>query len=520
MSYALRIHMHLEEPLLATGVANGEENSSISLDHIPGSTLRGVCAAAYLRCHNTADFAADAIARRLFFGDEVRFLNGYPAYPTNTTLRALPCPLSWHMSKDDADNERREVRDYALEDVEPFEKSKEESRSFFWPGDEAHVLLSPRRWTNVHNASLNPMLKQEGESTVFRYEALASEQDFVAYIVAEDKRLLEEVETSLLPDQYHLGGSQTAGYGLVTLATAWETDWRESQLDYEVDDFTIITLLSDSLLRDDSGRATTDFHRALCIALDRQVPQPQKTFAGIRLVGSFNRKWGLPLPQRWAVTKGSTVVYAAKDLSADELALSLRDGIGDRCGEGFGRLGINLNSKGDFTTSPPTAVVPTIQPLSLASAAMAQRMARQRLMQAAEIAILRHISEIDFESGHYPHNTQLSRLRLVVRQAQRRGDLSLISQHLNSMKKPAAEQFARHRLNVPRYQTLVTWEQWLRDRASKCDGFSQLELKPDDTQWHIAGRAPEVNEALQCEVTCQLIETLLRKALKEERQDG
>lgn len=64
------------------------------------------------------------------------------------------------------------------------------------------------------------------------------------------------------------------------------------------------------------------------------------------------------------------------------------------------------------------------------------------------------------------------------------------------------------------------WEQWLRDRASKCDGFSQLELKPDDAQWHIAGRPPEVDETLQVAVTCQLIETLLRKALKEERQDG
>lgn len=517
MIYALRLQLHLEEPLLVTGVANGEENSSVSLNYVPGSAVRGACVAGYLHRFNGSDLATDMLARRLFFNDEVRFLNGYLAQPTDTARRALPRPLSWHMDKDHADNNQREVRDYALEEAKKFDKSKGEGRAFFWPGEmQPRLMQSPHRWTNVHNATIeDPMLKKEGESNVFRYEALAREQDFVAYVLAEEKSLLEEVEKCLPSGPLHLGGSLTAGYGLVTFRVAWESNWQESVPDYAVDEWTIITLLSDAVLRDKHGRATINFHEALCLSLNKTIPAPRKQFARACLVGGFNRKWGLPLPQQWAVAMGSTFVYATDDLDLRELEELLEQGLGVRRSEGYGRVGVNLNGWTEFRTVSPGATAAPPQTLSTTSASMAASMARRRLMRGAEIHILNHLKEIDFENEHGPQNAQLSRLRLVVRQAQRNQNLSLIPGHLEALKKPAANQFAGNRLKVPGESNPVTWEKWLRDRAKKNDGLTQIGLNPTEIRWQIAGRPPVIDDALQTEVTCQLVEALLRRALKE-----
>ena len=136
-------------------------------------------------------------------------------------------------------------------------------------------------------------------------------------------------------------------------------------------------------------------------------------------------------------------------------------------------------------------------------------------MRGAEIHILNHLKEIDFENEHGPQNAQLSRLRLVVRQAQRNQNLSLIPGHLEALKKPAANQFAGNRLKVPGESNPVTWEKWLRDRAKKNDGLTQIGLNPTEIRWQIAGQPPVIDDALQTEVTCQLVEALLRRALKE-----
>ncbi len=59
------------------------------------------------------------------------------------------------------------------------------------------------------------------------------------------------------------------------------------------------------------------------------------------MIGGFNRKWGLPLPQALAVRMGSVLVF--KDPGCDPTLLDDLEvrGIGERRAEGFGRIAFN-----------------------------------------------------------------------------------------------------------------------------------------------------------------------------------
>lgn len=522
---ALKLYIHLDEPLLVTGVANGEENSSTSLSYIPGSTIRGQCIAAYLRqAPPTQDLLADELARELFFANKVFFLNGYPAYPLDRSKRALPRLLSWHTAKDDLGNNNREVWDFALEEhIMPFEyKSKtpkQDAREFFWQDQNPVPLFTPLRKITLHNASKQATIKRRGESSVFRYEALAANQDFVAFVISEDENLLAEVQKYLPDGINHYGGSQTAGYGLVTISKdapiEWEWDEGEAEVDYDVDEYTIITLLSHTILRTATGQSTTDFHAVLQSVLGKPSnwSKPKHIFANAQLVGGFNRKWGLPLPQRWALAMGSTYVYDADELPPEELSEMIATGIGERRDEGFGRIGVNLNAKSTFQSTIPYLTPVARVPLSPESIKLARQMARRRFMSEVRAAIPTYTRKIRFRGQ--PENAQLSRLRLIVRQAKQKQEMSLITRHLNDLRL-AQEQFTRRYLDVP--GGVVSWDNWLRGRVKLKDSFSLLQLEPEAKEFTIAGEnaAAEATalQTLRLETLCMLMDAVLRKAMK------
>src|SRR5947207_2569926 len=87
----LRFDIFLEQPLLVTDQVS-DPNSVRSYDYIPGSTLRGLFAQRYLKKHQRANGAGDAIFHRLFVDGAARFLNAYPLDRDGT--RSLPTPLA------------------------------------------------------------------------------------------------------------------------------------------------------------------------------------------------------------------------------------------------------------------------------------------------------------------------------------------------------------------------------------------------------------------------------------------
>ena len=84
----------LLEPVLVTAL-DGDPNSAVAFDYLPGSVLRGALIGQYLRVNNISPKqfnAGNDEIQRLFFNGGTRFLNGYPV---ERNQRTLPVPESW-----------------------------------------------------------------------------------------------------------------------------------------------------------------------------------------------------------------------------------------------------------------------------------------------------------------------------------------------------------------------------------------------------------------------------------------
>jgi CRISPR-associated protein Csx10 len=112
---------------------------------------------------------------------------------------------------------------------------------------------------------------------------------------------------------------------------------------------------------------------------------------------------------------------------------------------------------------------------------------------------------------HQKKNAQLSRLRLAVRQAWRKNNPKLVVKHLENLK--AAKAWFEHaRVNE---KNLLSW---------LIDGIDQQRLWEDYLEPgeapSIAGIKSEATEAIKIEYTMRLLDALLQRTTKEQREEG
>ncbi len=503
---ALTFELHLLEPLLATRLGSGDPNSAVSFDFIPGSMLRGMVIGHYAR-QNPTD-ATDETFRRLFLDGSVRFLNAYPQ--TSTGQRALPTPLSWRKVKDEDES----IYDFAVEtqDNNRQWQRAEQPFCYLWQSNEEHEfkteLCKPNFHINIHTSRGNRQKIVKNESTVFRYQALAPEQTFCGVILADQESDLEAIK-HWLPEgkTVVLGGSHLAGYGQVRLQRVEiKGDWREYTPVGDDTDSIIVTLLSDALIRDPRTGAYVDSLEPVVGSYHEQA------FVGMRVVGGFNRKWNLPLPQAQAIRAGSVFVYPVQtDLLKRLQALEVK-GIGERRAEGLGRIAVNWHRvekiipRKSVSSSPPSSA--TLRDKASVSLArqMVERMLRQRLDRAL-------IAASKVEVRHPPSNAQLSRMRIVVRKALTQGDPQIIIKHLDEMKKAARDQF--HRARIGR-EYLDEWLSALAENPQRV--WPLIEVTPERIvkQIEIGGVQLKLTDAMALEYMLRLIDQVLHKAQKEE----
>lgn len=448
---ALKYTITTEQPLLITSL-QGDPNSSVSFDYIPGSAIRGALIGLYQQQNkDIVDLLADDLAKRLFFSSQTRFLNGYCAIGE---ARCLPLPKSlrskkraepreglWDSSTEeyhkDVDSDVNKPKDEAVDK----KRDKSEHRSFkgrFGWLDSAQTLHIPdsvKTVLNIHTARD----RQKGRATsgsgaVFRYEAIAPGQCFIGYILCELHADAAEIQKLLNQPFLWLGGSRSAGYGKVLIEFESVSDWTESVTPKIDSSLNTITLLSDMLIRDQQGQYTTDLAGKLGLELI-----PERSNITSTIIGGFNRKWGLPLPQVPAIAMGSVFVVQDKDKGKVEpnYQFWLEQGIGERRNEGFGRIAINwrpqTDGQGKFTPlvieSKPKSTDsehPTTQPTTIPSKSavdeqlnlIKERIIRQRLDQ--RLVTLAQTYMIDTESIT---STQLARLWLTARNSIGKKDL-------------------------------------------------------------------------------------------------
>lgn len=494
---ALTFLIELIEPVLVAQAQSGEPNSATSLSFIPGSTVRGAVIAQY----GALDAAAKT-AQDLFFNGTVRYLNAYPAH-AGDDKRMLPKPLSWLVEKDDADNHEATIYDFAVKRKTWEQPAKPPSGEFYWQGETSVKLGTPEMFVGVHNASTNPSRKNEDTSQVFRYDALAAGQVFAGVIVSEDETLLrKKIQRLLEQGALTMGRSHTAGYGAVRITDVkpspiW-SEYAPVQLSELFKDRVTLTCLSDVILRRDNGQVDA-------MIRDLVGAPPRESFYRMRLVGGFNRQWGLPLPQAWAIQAGSVFVFDTdKRTRLEELA---ETGIGERRAEGFGCIAVNLHTRETYQQSPLEERKVKVKSMALAgdSRKLAERMVNRRLQTKWDRALVREINTVTNNGKAFkglPSPAQLARVRLAARQAWHSNDLTVIEKHFAGLSKLTQREWVGACIGD---DSLDKWIlQQIRDKKS----FDLIAEKPT------LGQVPADAVGLRDKMLARFIEGVLKQALQ------
>jgi CRISPR-associated protein Csx10 len=458
----------LEEPLLVTAL-DGDPNSAVSYDYIPGSVLRGVLIGLTMRADDLTELdAADETTRRRFFSHQTRFLN---AYPVLCNKRSLPSPHTWMQDKYAQGAEKDKITDQIFKQAESSEnKGKPKAMRDEFIAFEAQdkvTIAKLERTISVHVQRDRRYGRSRGEDqgTIYRYEALSAGQVFEAAILCENDADADHFAQLLRANKtVSMGGARSAGYGRVAIGDVQKRDtWHETGEAPQGGEQIVITLLSDAVLRNGHGQHAADLE-SLCSALGITPDQVCKAYLARGAVGGFNRKWGLPLPQMPTLSMGSVLVLK-KDTPLD-LNLAER-GIGERRNEGFGRIAIGwqrperaalMSAKGE-----PTASVSEIK-LNDASERLWQLMAKRIQRQETERVALSDARALRLSVTALP-KSQINRLRQIVLSVRLKPDGSLqdkIKKFFDDISgKRADKHFERARVgNTP-------MKKWLMETAEK-----------------------------------------------------
>ena len=508
--FALTYTIELHEPVLATQPYSGEANSASSYAYIPGSMVRGACIRAFQQTHKLRDLADDRKGRRdLFFADSVRFLNAYPAHPKSGN-RLLPTPRAWFVEKGNENKLGVHVYDFSQAETTTVKKPKPPDGLFCELNTSGVVLHKPLRQEQVHNANQNRNEKRAGSSQVFRYEALAAGQRLVGLVLAEDLSALQDI-AGLLPQVLLLGGSHTGGYGRVAITANPPESWsgNEAPPGTPPQKQVIVTLLSPAIVRGANGHPAADLAQ-LCLV----TPQAHyRAFTELELVGGFNRYWGLPLPQTWALAAGSVFCFAIADVDMGKLQKLAQDGMGERRNEGYGRIALNWHTQSQYMRQEiKSPKPPRVELHDTAAQPIAQRMAQRKLRADLEQGLLRGLNVTAVQFQRLPSATQLSRLRVAVRQAQARGDLSIIANHLKNLKGAKSE------WQQARYGGESLY-QWVLDQTELSDAAFQRKFLSGKSVARLRDVEAALEPALKAEYITRLIDGVLKLAVTQARAE-
>lgn len=550
---AIKITLKTQQPVLVTSF-QGDPNSDVSYPYIPGSAIRGALIGRYMRQNHLSDLdLSNSEVKRLFFdAASTRYLNAYLL--SQEGQRTLPVPHSWFKEKDDELNDETSqitVYDFSLRDNEDDEEDEYENKSpeslkavgdYFWIEEDGNIILyKEKRRINVHN--LRDRKKGKGtpdEGAIFRYEALDAGQTFQSIILYQEdndraifEKLLEieklQDEDREKPDLW-FGGSQSAGYGHTKIidiqppANESIMNWQEIETPPQerVADNLIVTLLSDTILRDEKcGQVLADSNsvkQEIEKTLERKLSLPMPVYASSTLIGGFNRKWGLPLPQVIALAAGSVFVFKDVHITASEIQKLETQGIGERRVDGFGRIAINWavnwGEEKSFSVQLPEDQLPeeklpgqsllkSEESHSLA-ALMAERILRQKLEQEVQKKVGPLTPRGDIS------NSQLSRLEIIAREGLRLESRLPVLRLLCNLPSNTRTKFKQARISgVPLDEKIY---EWLRKPTSWMSS-------PHTLQVNVAGVTKSLSQRLAIEYTLRLIMAIAKNAIKEKANE-
>jgi CRISPR-associated protein Csx10 len=510
LPYTLSLHA----PAVFRSVG-GDRNGSRTLPFIPGAALRG--AAAQGLGAPGKDAARVERFRKVIIDGTVRFLN---AYPRAGERRTLPAPLSLQIDKESVADSAGEISAW---DLAAFTEQSDEGEAS-WPGASLSKLaepfisigsaqplrVAPPRGGRIHqqrDRARGRAWKEERNGhevaygAVFAYEYLDAGQEFDGLIQfqAEDQGACEGLIATVkdaLGSRVLLGRSRRGGYGGDATIS-----WGRVR-DREVEGQGIVStdlpsnvefraLLTSACIIRDPHTGQIDPAR-LADEIEERLGGRAKVVArrwSFELVGGFNRKWSLELPQALACAAGSVLILRSIEPIplADLLAIE-HAGFGERTVEGLGRV--------VFLHSPARTLILRMPPQSSREAPTGAppelvRFVEGRILdEAVERTIEREAERIAESAKSPPSTSLLGRLRTAMRAdppvALATLQAWLADEGPHRLRRPALEQLDRCRVGNER---LTTWLREMSGGRSHQPLTTLLRLDTLAQRWHVVSEA-------------------------------
>lgn len=329
------------EDIKVTSALN-QSNNNESLSYISGSVIRGAFINNYIKLFNIKDINENEESKSWFFKNKLEFLNGYiesqgdRTYPIVQGLYTDATGINRYHS-----NLAVEVKSGLINKINETDKKFSPCEFITFENDGLIKGVGVNKVFNLH-------IRKGEDRQMFRYEAISKGQSFrsiiKANITAEE---IQKVLDVLKNDDFYIGGSKGSGYGKVriTVIDILNKNPEAQSIKKEFENEFVVFTTSDGIFIDEYGNSIS--------YIDEKWLEEKLEVKNIKLVsavneeilvGGYNKKWGIRLPQYLAVKKGSVLKYTFDGIiDTDKLELLQSEGYGLRTEEGYGRFIILSN---------------------------------------------------------------------------------------------------------------------------------------------------------------------------------
>ena len=325
-----------ESPLI---VASSSDTAS--LKYIPGQTMLGFMAGAYLKMNklSSEEASKDEVFNDLFVMGETKFLNLVPSkngklyHPTPNYVNQLK--KTKKLVNIIADNKYSEEMDAIYNPNQGNQPKKLRDRfSFINNNFEVDTLEIDTQmvYHHAHQSEKNP------DGLLYCMEVISKGQEYTGQIITQ-KRYLPIIKSILKECDISLGKSRTAQYGRCKLISMHERSISE---DITIRGKVVVTLLSDAIFMNKSGEYTVyedEVYELIAEELGIKINGLESMYPSMlstKLVFGYQSTWNLrkmPIP---VVAAGSSFIF---DID-DETVISSQF-IGARSIEGYGLFRID-----------------------------------------------------------------------------------------------------------------------------------------------------------------------------------
>ena len=363
-THLLRYRLTLTAPVVVP-VADGDPNTVVTQQDIPGSHILGAAAWHYLR--QTGHTPGDREFRHAFLDGGLRFLTAYPE-TVDTRQRMLPIPHSIRQFKERRFKEGEELVDLVTSQDKRPKKRLERRYAKLDQGSVKSQAVKTER--NYHHArvskdrrlgrALGAEIPDGG--AFFQYEAIQMGEIFQGVVLGAEAALKNLQKWLKGINLIRLGRSRSAQYGeakfewiddkgpeVLNKLVEWYGFTRQLNVDApDLGNCLILTTLSPLLTVNEHGHPDASFPKhelARLIYLDANDLKLSCSYTRTDFVGGYDTHLRLPRQQWPAIAAGSVFVFELKQELKEEYKKRLveleSDGLGLRKSEGYGRIAIN-----------------------------------------------------------------------------------------------------------------------------------------------------------------------------------